>query len=535
MNKRVGLVLLGLFLAACGSAYHMQHSLPPGAPPPVAYAVAPMTQPKLLMTRGVLPEGFADPVEAERYATFSENGVMSVSEQPISTFSADVDTASYTNARSRLLKGTLPVKDAVRVEEFINYFDYGQAPPETREPPFAVSLEMAPTPWNARTQLLKIGIKGYALKPSEIPPANLVFLIDVSGSMSDPGRLGLLKESMIALADQMRPQDRLSLVVYAGRTEALLEGVPGSDKARLRAAIEGLSAGGYTAGGSAIKLAYEIAERHFIKEGVNRILMGTDGDFNVGVTDVNHLKSFVEEKRKTGVSLSVLGVGHGNLNNELMQGIANVGDGKYAYLDTAFEGKKVLVQQMAGSLATIAKDLKLQVEFNPKRVAEYRLIGYEKRILNAEDFANDKVDAGDVGAGHSVTALYEVALVGAGGERLPQRRYADQPAAAERSGEYAHLALRYKLPSGGESKLLNFPVTEKDRKAEGSPGFRLAAAVAAFGQQLRGGIFLNNFSAQDITRLVEASGGAANEAQAEFLHLVRRAEGLASRPGDAGK
>jgi Ca-activated chloride channel family protein len=430
------------------------------------------------------------------------------------------------------MRGRLPVKDAVRVEEFINTFDYGYAQPDKRSQPFSVTTELAPTPWNPKTHLLMIGLKGYVLAPAEIPPANLVFLIDVSGSMQGADRLDLIKESLQLLVTELRPQDRVSVVVYSGRTAALLEGVPGNEKPRIRQIIDSLYAEGSTAGGQAIQMAYDLAARNFIPKGVNRIILATDGDFNVGVTDVSHLTSLIEEKRKTGVSLSLLGVGRGNINDRLMEKLADAGNGKYDFLDSVREGKRVLVQQMAGTLATIAKDVKLQVEFNPRRVAEYRLIGYENRALKREDFANDKVDAGDLGAGHTVTALYEVALAGSGGERLPALRYQSgkEPEKTARNEEYAHIALRYKLPGQDTSTQVNVPVKDAQRKASGSPRFNLAAGVAAFAQRLRGGTYLNDFGWLDITRLVESAGSIADAPRAELLNLIFTAKDLSSSP-----
>ncbi|MGH8679793.1 MAG: vWA domain-containing protein, partial [Burkholderiales bacterium] len=387
----------------------------------------------------------SEPLDRENYAHFDDNTLKRVVEHPVSTFSIDVDTGAYSNARRMLNAGRLPRQDAVRVEEFINYFAYDYPAPTDRSRPFNVITELGPNPWNSKTHLLHIGLKGFEVPKSKIPAANLVFLIDVSGSMNSPDKLELLKTSLKLLTNELRPSDRISMVVYAGATGVVLEPVAGDQKAKIIAALESLSAGGRTNGAAGIRLAYQMAEQAFVKGGINRVLLATDGDFNVGTTSFEALKDLVEEKRKTGISLTTLGFGTGNYNDHLMEQLADAGNGNYAYIDTLNEARKVLVDQMSSTLQTIAKDVKIQIEFNPSVVSEYRLIGYENRTLAREDFNNDRVDAGDIGAGHSVTAVYEITLAGNGGERADPLRYQPETGAiAGRNTELAFLRLRYK-------------------------------------------------------------------------------------------
>ncbi|MDR1888579.1 MAG: VWA domain-containing protein, partial [Zoogloeaceae bacterium] len=350
--------------------------------------------------RGAMYDRVAPEVNRERYGSHGDNPVKLVAQEPVSTFSVDVDTGSYANVRRMLSHGQLPPKDAVRVEEMINYFPYHYALPQDGKP-FAVHTALAPAPWNAERVLLRVALKGADIAKQTLPPANLVFLVDVSGSMDSDDKLPLLRSSLKLLVDQLREQDRISLVTYAGTTAVVLSGTPGSEKKKIAAAIDQLGAGGSTAGGAGIQLAYQQAQEHFIKGGINRILLATDGDFNVGITDFAQLKQMIEEKRKSGVSFTTLGFGSGNYNEQLMEQLADAGNGAYSYIDSLMEGKKVLVNEMTSTLATIAKDVKIQVEFNPQWVTEYRLIGYENRVLRREDFNNDKVDAGDIGAGHT--------------------------------------------------------------------------------------------------------------------------------------
>jgi Ca-activated chloride channel family protein len=474
--------------------------------------------------------------EREQYGVIVENSVKQVSESPVSTFSIDVDTGAYANVRRMLNAGRLPPADAVRVEEMINYFPYAYALPKGNAR-FAVHTEMAPAPWNANHQLLHIGIKGQDIAKTSLPPSNLVFLVDVSGSMDSPERLPLLKSSLKLLVNQLRPQDKVSLVTYASGTQVVLEPTSGAHKTKIIAALDNLRAGGSTSGAAGIILAYNMAEQGYIKGGINRILLATDGDFNVGITNFDALKNMAEEKRKGGVSLSTLGFGVGNYNEKLMEQLADAGNGNYSYIDTLNEGQKVLVDEMTSTLATIAKDVKIQIEFNPNVVSEYRLVGYESRMLKREDFNNDKVDAGEIGAGHTVTAIYELTLKGSVGSVDPLRYGKDKEFGSGIGGELAFLRLRYKEPEGDVSKLVEWPLYKQDVKSsinQASTEFRFAAAVAAFGQQLRGGKHTGEMSFSDIAKLAgEARGTDTFGYRGEFLRLVNLARSLSTRKASA--
>ncbi|MCR4301778.1 MAG: DUF3520 domain-containing protein, partial [Sulfuricaulis sp.] len=394
-----------------------------------------------------------------------------------------------------------------------------------------VTTEMAPTPWNRDTVLVHIGLKGYEVDANQRPAANLVFLVDVSGSMMSSDKLPLLKSGLKLLVPQLRAQDRVSLVVYAGSTGLVLEPTPGDQKGKILAALEGLTAGGSTNGGAGIRLAYAMAEQAHIPGGINRVLLATDGDFNVGAVNFETLKNLIEEKRITGVSLTTLGFGTGNYNDHLMEQLADAGNGHYAYIDTLKEANKVLVTEMASTLQTIAKDVKIQIEFNPAAVAEYRLIGYENRALKREDFNNDKVDAGDIGAGHTVTAIYELALAGGRGTRLESLRYGSESKTVKANkDELGWLRLRYKLPDGDQSRLIEQPLKAADIQkdiAKASEDFRFGAAVAAFGQLLRGGTYTNDFSFDDIVKLAQGTFGKdAFGYRGEFVTLVNLAKSL---------
>jgi Ca-activated chloride channel family protein len=469
--------------------------------------------------------------EREQYGTIVENPIKLVSEAPVSTFSIDVDTGSYSNVRRMLNEGRLPPADAVRVEEMINYFPYAYALPKDNAP-FAVHTEMAPAPWNTNHTLLRIGIKGQDIAKTSLPPANLVFLVDVSGSMDTPKSLPLLKSALKFLVNQLRPQDRVSLVTYASGTQVVLEPTSGSQKTKIIAALDNLRAGGSTSGAAGIALAYSMAEQSYIKGGINRIFLATDGDFNVGVTNFDELKNMAEEKRKSGVSLSTLGFGEGNYNEKLMEQLADAGNGNYSYIDTLNEGQKVLVDEMTSTLATIAKDVKIQIEFNPNVVSEYRLVGYENRMLKREDFNNDKVDAGEVGAGHTVTAIYELTLKGKTGSVDPLRYGNEKVSGSNKSGELAFLRLRYKAPDGDVSKLMEWPLQREDAKSsfdQASTEFRFATAVAAFGQQLRGGKHTGGMGYDDIAKIAaDARGADAYGYRGEFLRLVHLAQVLST-------
>jgi len=460
----------------------------------------------------------------ERYDGEEVSPVKLTRAEPVSTFSIDVDTGAYANARRFLTQGQLPPRDAVRSEELINYFRYDYARPDSRSAPFSITTDVAVTPWNPNTRLMRIGLRGYDLPREGRPPANLVFLVDVSGSMSSQDKLPLVKTALAGLAGELGRQDKVSIVVYAGAAGLVLE--PTNDERKIKAALDRLQAGGSTAGAAGLRLAYNIARDSFIDGGVNRILIATDGDFNVGVSDTRALIEMIEKERENGITLTTLGFGTGNYNEAMMEQIADHGNGNYAYIDTALEARKVLGEQMESTLFTIAKDVKIQVEFNPAKVSQYRLIGYENRVLREEDFDNDRVDAGDIGAGHQVTAIYEIVPAGQKGWIGP-RRYDDPlPAAARgKSSELAFVKLRYKLPNGSTSRLIEraVPASLMARSSQPTGDFAFAAAVAAFGQALRGDEMLGDFGFDDIARL---AGGQRDFWRQEFVQLVGVAESL---------
>ncbi|MCX2543219.1 VWA domain-containing protein [Pseudomonas sp. COW5] len=460
----------------------------------------------------------------EQYETLADNPIHSVAETPVSTFSADVDTGAYANVRRLLNQGRLPPEGAVRLEEMVNYFPYDYALP-TDGSPFGVTTELAATPWNPHTRLLRIGIKASDRAVAELAPANLVFLVDVSGSMDRREGLPLVKSTLKLLVDQLREQDRVSLVVYAGESRVVLEPTSGREKAKIRTAIEQLTAGGSTAGASGIELAYQMAQQAFIPNGINRILLATDGDFNVGVSDFDSLKQMAVDKRKTGISLTTLGFGVDNYNEHLMEQLADAGDGNYAYIDNLREARKVLVDQLGSTLAVVAKNVKLQVEFNPAQVSEYRLLGYENRALKREDFSNDKADAGEIGAGHTVTALYEIVPAGEKGWLEPLRYGKSEPAISGKNGELAMLRVRYQKPEGGKSLLIERPIA--NQVAPASEDLRFAAAVAAFSQQLKDGRYTGDFSLKDTEVLARgARGDDRFGLRNEFVQLVELAQSL---------
>ncbi|HEV8334386.1 MAG TPA: VWA domain-containing protein [Steroidobacteraceae bacterium] len=478
---------------------------------------------------------YQQPTNTERYQHLDDNPVHLAAEQPVSTFSIDVDTGAYANVRRFLSAGQLPPQDAVRVEEMVNYFDYRYVPPASRDVPFRVATEVAPAPWNPQALLMKIGIKGFEVAAAERPPANLVFLIDVSGSMQSPDKLPLLKNAFRLLTDQLTARDRVSMVVYAGSSGVVLEPTAGDQKHKIREAIDRLEAGGSTNGAAGIERAYQLAHDAQIKGGINRVVLATDGDFNVGVVDFEALVDMAERQRGGGVALTTLGFGTGNYNDQLLERLADAGNGNYAYVDTLNEARKVLVSELSSTLFTIAKDVKIQVEFNPATVLEYRLIGYENRMLAREDFNNDKVDAGDIGAGHRVTALYEIVPVGKQG-RLDPLRYGPQARAAAASNELANVKLRYKKPQSDTSELLEYPIGKGSVATleRLSPDFRFAASVAAFGQLLRGGKYVGNYGYGDVERL--ARGALDDDPEGyrrEFLSLVKLADSLTPKDGAA--
>jgi Ca-activated chloride channel family protein len=475
----------------------------------------------------------ASAFNTEAYDRIVDNAFVAVAGNPLSTFSIDVDTASYANVRRFLTSGRLPPKDAVRIEELVNYFRYDYAPPRGQQP-FSVSSEVARCPWQPEHRLVLIGLQGRALEETTLPPRNLVFLLDVSGSMNSPDKLPLLQESMGLLVDQLRPQDRVAIVVYAGASGLVLPPTSGERKEAIRQALESLRAGGSTAGGAGIELAYRVAADSFVPGGINRVILATDGDFNVGITSQGELVRLIEEKRRTGVFLSVLGFGTGNLKDSTMEKLADSGNGNYSYIDSLAEGRKVLVEEAGSTLVTIAKDVKIQVEFNPARVAAYRLIGYENRALRAEDFNDDKKDAGEIGSGHSVTALYQVVPAGVAIDLpgIDPLKYQRPPAAplGEHSEELMTVKLRYKEPDGERSRLVSAAVLER-ASGSASANLRFAAAVAEFGMLLRESEHKGQASWAQVLELAEDGRGHDREGyRAEFLELARTAEGLAARP-----
>jgi len=511
------------------------HSLVSTPSAPVAterMAASPMTEaivaapmPYAAMTQSS-PEFYLPPPNTEAFANADVNPLKITSETPVSTFSIDVDTASYAIMRSDLMGGRLPEAEAVRTEEMLNYFSYDYPVPDKAEVPFSTSVSVLDSPWNNGTKLLHIGIKGYDLPIDERPPLNLVFLIDTSGSMQDSDKLPLLINSFRLMLSKLQPDDKVAIVTYAGSSGVVLEPTPASEKAPIVASLENLYAGGSTAGQAGLQQAYALAQQMGTKDATARVILATDGDFNVGISDPEALKSYIADKRDTGVYLSVLGFGRGNLNDALMQALAQNGNGTAAYIDTLAEAQKVLVDQIGGALFPIANDVKIQVEFNPAEIAEYRLIGYETRALNREDFNNDKVDAGDIGAGHTVTAIYEITPVGSPAVRVDDLRYGTDEPGSVNTGEYAFVKLRYKLPGEDISHLISTPVTPDSDAGIGQEA-RFAAAVAAFGQILRGDTMMNGYTIAQARALAEANKGQdVYGYRAGLITLMRLAEAL---------
>lgn len=530
---RIRFLTMAAALLALISCAAPSKTPPPPSPPPPPPMVGAAPMAKMAASRDsfapyVPPGRMAGDIDTEKYPDAKPNPVKAVAAEPVSTFSIDVDTASYANVRRYLNDGDLPPRDAVRIEELINYFDYDYALPADRQTPFAATVALAPAPWASGKTLLHIGLQGYDIRPAERPPLNLVLLLDTSGSMEDDNKLPLVKKSIRLLVDQLKPTDRVSMVVYAGSAGVVLEPTAGNDKNAILGALDKLSAGGSTAGGEGIALAYTLAERNFAKTHVNRVILATDGDFNVGIADPERLEDFVSRKRETGIYLSVLGFGQGNYNDLMMQKLAQAGNGNAAYIDTLNEARKVLHDEMQSALLPIADDVKIQVEFNPGRVAEYRLIGYETRMLNREDFNNDRIDAGEIGAGANVTAIYE--LTPAGGKTLidPLRYQSPKPSAAP-SAEIAFLKIRYKPPGAKESILIERPITDRDGFATlaGAPeATRFATAVAAYGQIIRGDPYLDKSYGWD--EVIALANGAKGKDEfgwrSEFVQLARAAK-----------
>lgn len=481
---------------------------------------------------GMPPMPPMQPQNTEKYPTSKINGVNITKENPVSTFAMETDSASYANARRYINQGTLPPSDAVRVEEFLNYFHYDYMKPKEKNVPFAPDVVVTNSPWSKDKEIIRIGLNGYDNAPAAVrPPLNLVLLLDVSGSMSDENKLPLVKKAINMMTPQLNSNDRVSIVVYAGNSGVVLEPTKGNDETKISRALEALQAGGSTAGGEGIELAYKLANQNFNPKAINRVMLMTDGDFNVGITDPNRLKDFVKEQSQKGIYLSVFGFGGDNYNDVMMQALAQNGNGVATYIDTIDEARKVLKSEFTSTMFPIANDVKTQVEFNPKEVQEWRLIGYETRELNREDFNNDKVDAGEVGKGHQVTALYEITPIGAKPSVDPLRYQNSLVAAPNeaKGNEIAFLRIRYKLPNQSVSKLIERPIVKTDfvslDKADNSTKF--AIAVAAFGQKLRNDPWVGNYSYDDIAKL--AKSGIANDEfgfKKEFVGLVERAKQL---------
>jgi len=513
-----------------------EFALNSAAPSTSRLARAPAAESKLMAPQPTIaPADQIAPQEENRNRVqdFKTNPVHAALEDPVSTFSIDVDTASYSFVRRSLKEGAVPQADTVRVEEMINYFPYDWKGPDSASTPFNSTVSVMPTPWNGHTKLMHVAIKGFDIKPTEQPKANLVFLIDVSGSMDEPDKLPLLKSAFRLLVSKLRADDTISIVTYAGEAGTVLMPTRAAEKDKILNAIDNLQPGGSTAGEAGIKEAYKLAQQSFVKDGVNRVMLATDGDFNVGQSDDDDLKRLIEQERKSGVFLSVFGFGHDNLNDQMMQTIAQNGNGTAAYIDTLAEAEKVLVEDASSTLFPIAKDVKIQVEFNPNKVSEYRLIGYETRALNREDFNNDRVDAGDIGSGHSVTAIYEITPKGSGGEQIDPLRYGQATVnngGVANADEYAFVKIRYKLPNEDISKLITTPVTSANEVAsfdQASTDQRFSVAVAAFGQKLRDEDATAKFGYDKIMEIATAARGADPFGyRSEFLSLVRLASAL---------
>ena len=516
---------------------------PPPPPPPPHSTVARadmLAAPQEQNMRGYAPLPMTPRpgmVDRERYEHVELNTVHATAEEPVSTFSIDVDTASYAVVRDYLNDCTLPPQDAVRVEEMVNYFDYDYALPESMDEPFATRVQVTPNPWNPATQLMHVSVQGYELVPEERPRANLVFLIDVSGSMNSPDKLPLAVQAMHLLVDELDPDDTVAIVVYAGAAGAVLEPTQARDARQIHEALDNMRAGGSTAGGAGLALAYDLAERNFDADAVNRVMLLTDGDFNVGVTQNERLEDFVARKRDSGIYLSVMGFGRGNYNDAMMQTIAQAGNGTAAYIDSRAEARRMLVEESFSALFPIANDVKIQVEFNPARIAEYRLIGYETRMLERADFNNDAVDAGEVGSGHAVTAIYEIAAPGSEGALLDPLRYGAAPAVnTDLSAEYGLLRIRYKHPGEAESNLIERPVTPADAVtdfAAAEQETRFSIGVAGFAQMLRGDPYLREGYGYDqiLDQASAALGPDEFGHRDEFLELVRIARYAANADG----
>jgi Ca-activated chloride channel family protein len=498
---------------------------PPGPPPPPAQIVSGNGHKQ--------PMVIDEPSNTEQYARIDDNPFFRTRTAPLSTFSSDVDTASYSNLRRFLREGARPPKDAVRIEEMINYFSYNYPQPAKGEP-FSITTDIGPAPWQPKHMLVRIGLKAPAIDDRQVPARNLVFLLDVSGSMNAPAKLPLLKQAMGLLVETLRPQDKISIVVYAGASGVALPPTSGADKDKIRQAIFALQAGGSTNGAQGIQLAYDLADKTLIKNGINRVILCTDGDFNVGITNEGDLTRLIEKERERGVFLTVLGFGTGNIKDGTLEKLADRGNGNYGYIDSLFEARKVLVKEAGATLVTVAKDVKLQVEFNPSTVAGYRLIGYENRIMRHEDFNDDKKDAGDIGAGHSVTALYEVVPAGVDvpSAKVDALKYQQTSAkAAQGSGELMTVKVRYKAPSDSKSKLLERAVKGTAGELSKMPSdFRWAAAIAGFGMMLRDSPHRANLTWKQVQSLAEGALGDDHEGyRKQALEMIRAASKMPAK------
>jgi Ca-activated chloride channel homolog len=500
------------------------------APPPAARHVMVTGNSLYAPPRGDVTTPYYQDVGRDKFTAAEQNIFKIARDEPVSTFSIDVDTASYSFVRASLNQNVLPQPAAVRTEELVNYFPYDYAPAQSAQRPFSTNVAVFPSPWTKGRKLVRVGIKGYAIERATRPRANLVFLIDTSGSMNHPAKLPLVKQSLAMLLEQLDANDRVSIVTYAGGAGTALEPTPAGQKSKILAALDQLGAGGSTAGAEGIRQAYALAERNLDPRGVNRVILATDGDFNVGITDRNELKGYIERERGKGIFLSVLGFGMGNYNDALMQTLAQNGNGAAAYIDTIGEARKTLVDEATSTLFPIAKDVKIQVEFNPATVAEYRLVGYETRMLKREDFDNDKIDAGDVGSGQTVTAIYEIVPVGgprANGD-LRYSQPAPRIAAAGQAGEYGFVKIRYKLPKSATSQLIATPINrmvEFARFEDAPQDARFAAGVASFAELLRGGRYNGSMTYDDVLRIVGGARGRDDYGyRMELVNLVRAAK-----------
>lgn len=518
-GNRIDVVMERPVVSSQSPAQKMHDSRPAGG----KHAEFMMVQPEL----SVVDYEYQPQWNTEEYDGINENIFHNPLHNPLSTFSIDVDAASYSNVRRFLNNGQRPPKDAVRIEELINYFAYNYPQP-TGEHPFSIRTEMSEAPWNTKHKLVHIGLQGIKLPTQNLPPANLVFLIDVSGSMNEPNKLPLVKSALHLLINELRPQDHVAMVVYAGAAGLVLEPTPGSEKEKIRSALEQLQAGGSTAGGEGLRLAYATAKKYFNPKGNNRVILATDGDFNVGESSNAAMERLIENERQSGVFLTVLGFGMGNYKDSKMEILSNKGNGNYAYIDNISEARKVLVNEFGGTLFTIAKDVKLQIEFNPAKVAAYRLIGYENRLLKNEDFNNDRKDAGDLGSGHTVTALYEIIPAGTDSEffqpvdELKYQNIKVNPRTTH-SNELMTIKIRYKKPDEETSRLLVHTLTDSEIPLhKTSDNFRWAAAVAAFGMLLRESEYIGRFTFQDVVALAEGARGTDKEGyRSEFIKMAR--------------